>query len=76
MAGRPKLMVAVTGYPNPYPKSQVFKKLNTTIENAVKPFAIGCISDLIFEADTLEPGITTLKWKLGIPKAPNSNICQ
>ena len=73
MAGRPKLVVAVTGYPNPYPKSldaglkiaelcpplidtiitctvrwvqlppalelidQVFKKLNTTIENAVKP---------------------------------------
>ena len=70
-------MVAVTGYPNPYPKSldaapkiaelcvplidtiptctvrwvqlppalelidQVFKKLNTTIENAVKRFAIG-----------------------------------
>ena len=110
MAGRPKLMVAVTGYPNPYPKSQVFKKLNTTIENAVKPFAIGsggrfvdpaaigiliqksqttvgmgihpnddghsCISDVVFEADTLEPGITLLKWKLGIPEAPNSNICQ
>lgn len=208
MAGRPKLMVAVTGYRNPYPKTttaatkivelcvplidtiptctarwvqlppaletidQVFKKLNTTIENAVKPFAIGsgsrfvyvdtytktrdhcmkmeveiktkvehpeedgvvhdhdspkvnfgcdenwyvegedgtkmpdyldpaaigiliqksqttsgmgihpnddghkCISDLIWEADTLEPGITPLKWKLGIPEAPNSNICQ
>jgi len=208
MAGRPKLMVAVTGYPNPYPKStdtiakiaelcvplidtiptctarwvqlppalevidQVFKKLNTTIENAVKPFAIGsggrfvfvdtytktrdhcmkmevtikttvehpeeegavhehdspavnfgcsepwyvagddgtkmpdyldpaaigvlteksqttvgmgihpnddghkCISDLIFEADTLEPGVTPLKWKLGIPEAPKTDICQ
>jgi hypothetical protein len=208
MAGRPKLVVAITGYPNPYPKSleaglkivelcvplidtiptctarwvqlppalemidQVFKKLNTTIENAVKPFAIGsgsrfifvdtytklrdhcmkmevqikttvehpeqegavhqhdspsvnfgcsepwfvegedgtaipfyldpaalgvlinksqttkgmgvhpnddghkCISDLIWEADTLEPGVTPLKWKLGIPEPPNSNICQ
>jgi len=208
MAGRPKLMVAVTGYPNPYPKSstatamiaalcvplidtiptctarwvqlppaletidQVFKKLNTTIDNAVKPFAIGsggrfvyvdtytktrdhcmkmeveiktkvehpeeqgavhehdspkvnfgcddpwvvagedgtkipdyldpaalgilieksqttsgmgthpnddghkCISDLIWEADTLEPGVTPLKWKLGIPEAPKSDICQ
>jgi len=210
MAGRPKLMVAVTGYPNPYPKSldaglkivelctplmdnilpcslrwvqlppalelidQVFKKLNTTIENAVKPFAIGsggrfvfvntydklrdhcmkmeveikttvehpeedgvvhhhddlskvnfgcsepwfvagddgtatpfiylqpstpgvlidasqttsgmgvypndsghkCISDLIWEADTLEPGTTPLKWKLSVPEPPNSNICQ
>ncbi len=208
MAGRPKLMVAVTGYRNPYPKAldaapkiallcvplidtiptciarwvqlppaletldQVFKKLNTTIENAVKPFAIGsggrfvyvdtytktrdhcmkmeveiktevehpeqsgavhkhdspkvnfgcdeswyvegddgtkipdyldpaaigvlilktqttsgmgvhpnddghkCISDLIWEADTLEPGVTPLKWKLSIPEAPDSNICQ
>src|SRR5215510_6451392 len=75
MAGRPRLVVAVTGYPNPYPKSldaaakivelcaplidtiptctarwvqlppalemidQVFKKLNTTIANAVSTFA-------------------------------------
>src|SRR5262249_11407389 len=74
MAGRPRLVVAVTGYPNPYPKSidaglkiaelctplidtiptctarwvqlppalelidQVFKKLNTTIANAVATF--------------------------------------
>ena len=208
MAGRPKLAVAVTGYPNPYPKSsdaaaavtelctplmdtiptcierwvqlapaldtidQVFKKLNDTISNAVKPFAIGsngrfvyvdtytkmrdhcmkmevtirttvehpeedgvvhehdsppvnfgcsdpwfkadddgtadpsyldpaaigvlinrsqttsgmgvhpndtgntCIANLIWEADTIDPGVTPLKWKLGIPEAPNSNICQ
>lgn len=208
MAGRPKLMVAITGYPNPYPKSldatagiaqlctplldtiatctirwaqlppalevidQVFKKLNKTIEDAVKPFAIGsngrfvyvdsytrlrdhcmemkveiktkvehpeqqgavhdhnspsvnfgcseswfkagddgtkmpdyldpatpgvliqksqttsgmglhpnddgnkCIANLIFEADTLEPGVTPLKWKLSIPQAANSSICQ
>ena len=207
MAGRPALMVAVTGYPNPYPKSldvslklapfcakledtiptciirwvqlppalqlidEVFKKLNTTIENAVKPFTIGsggrfifvntydktrdhcmkmeveiktkvyhppntvhehntdktnfgcsdpwyvagedghaspflyltpavtgvlifaeqttsgmgvypndaghkCISDLIWEADTPEPGTTPLKWKLRVPEAPKSDICQ
>jgi hypothetical protein len=210
MAGRPKLVVAVTGYPNPYPKSidaaakiaelcpplidtiptcmarwvqlppalelidQVFQKLNTTIANAVAPFAnssagrfvfvntydklrdhcmkmevsfktqvehpeedgavhehdspaavnfgcsepwfvagsdgtdtplylipaaIGiliqesqttsgmgvypnddgqkCISDLIWEADTIDPGTTPLKWKLGVPEAPNSaGICQ
>jgi hypothetical protein len=209
MAGRPKLVVAVTGYPNPYPKAadatekiselcpplidtiptcmtrwfqlppaliiidQVFQKLNTTIANAVAPFAnssagrfvfvntydklrdhcmkmevsfktevehpeedgavhehdspsavnfgcdepwfvagsdgtdipfylqpaaIGillqesqttsgmgvypnddgqkCISDLIWEADTIDPGVTPLKWKLGVPEAPNSNICQ
>lgn len=209
LAGRPRLMIAVTGYPNPYPKSltatskipllcvplidtiptctarwvqlppaletldQAIKKLNTTIKDAVQPFAIGapvgrfvyvdtytktrdhcmkmeveiktkvehpeedgvvhdhdspkinfgcdepwyvagddgtkipdyldpaaigiliqksqttsgmgihpnddghkCISDLIWEADTLEPGVTPLKWKLLIPEAPNSNICQ
>jgi len=208
MAGRPKLAVAITGYPNPYPKSldaaaavtelctplmdtiptcitrwvqlapaldmidQVFQKLNQTISDAVKPFAIGsngrfvyvdtytklrdhcmkmevtirttvehpeeegavhehdsgpinfgcsdpwfkadddgtadpsyldpaaigvliarsqttsgmgvhpndtgnkCIANLIWEADTIDPGVTPLKWKLGIPEAPNSNICQ
>jgi hypothetical protein len=209
MAGRPRLVVAVTGYPNPYPKAltatekivelcpplidtiitctirwaqlppaltaidQVFQKLNTTIAAAVSPFAIGsagrfvfvntydklrdhcmkmevsfktkvehpeedgvvhdhdspsavnfgcdtpwfvagddgtdtpfylepatpgvliqesqttsgmgvypnddgqkCISDLIWEADTIEPGVTPLKWKLSVPEAPNSNICQ
>jgi hypothetical protein len=208
MAGRPKLVVAVTGYPNIYPKAadvapkimqlcaplidtiptcvarwsflppaletldQVFKKLNQTISDAVKPFAIGsgsrfiyvdtytklrdhcmkmeveiktkvehpeengavhdhnspkvnfgcsepwfkagddgtatpnylepaaigvliqksqttsgmgvhpnddgnkCIASLIWEADTLEPGVTPLKWKLSIPEAANSNICQ
>lgn len=208
MAGRPKLMVAVTGYPNPYPKAldaglkivelctplidtiptctirwvqlppalemidQVFKKLNTTIQKAVDPFAIGsggrfvfvntydklrdhcmkmeveiktkvehpeesgavhdhnspskvnfgcsepwfvagddgtaipfylqpamigvlidqsqttsgmgvypnadghkCIADLVWEADTLDPGVTPLKWKLSIPEAAKSNIC-
>ena len=28
-----------------------------------------CLSDLIFEADTIEPGVTPLKWKLGIAEA-------
>src|SRR5262245_28728576 len=208
LAGRPKLVVAVTGYPNPYPKSldaglklaelcpplidtiptcvarwlqlppalevidQVFQKLNTTISDAVKPFTIGtasrflyvdtytklrdhcmkmeveiktkvehpeeegavhdhnspkvnfgcseswfkagddgtaipnylepaalgiliqksqttsgmgvhpnddgnkCIANLIWEADTLEPGVTPLKWKLSVPEAPKTDICQ
>jgi len=35
-----------------------------------------CIADAIWEADTIDPGITPLKWKLGVPEAPNSNICQ
>jgi lysophospholipase L1-like esterase len=212
LAGRPKLVVAVTGYPNPYPKAldvapkiaelctplidtiitctvrwvqlppalelldQTIKKLNTTIQNAVKPFTLAqptagrffyvdiytktrdhcmkmdvkmktkvehpelegtvhdhdnttevsfgcsdpwyvegedgtknpfylfpsipptvllqqsqttsgmgvhpndkghkCISELIWEHDTPEPGVTPLKWKLSIPEAANSNICQ
>ncbi len=209
LAGRPRLVVAVTGYPNPYPKAldaipkiaelcvplidtiptciarwvqlppalealdQLVKKLNTTIQDAVKPFTIGsagritfvntydklrdhcmkmevsfktkvehpeemgavhehdspsavnfgcsepwfvagddgtdipfyldpaalgvlidrsqktegmgvypndeghkCISDLIWEADTIEPGVTPLKWKLNIPEPPKSDICQ
>lgn len=211
LAGRPRLVVAVTGYPNPFPKSldaaakiaqlcvqlidtiptctarwvqlppalemldQAIKKLNTTIQNAVKPFtlamptagrffyvdiytktrdhcmkmeveiktkvehpelsgqvhdhntvskvdfgcsepwyvegedgtaipfyldpaAIGvlidrsqttsgmgvnpndaghkCISDLIWEHDTPEPGVTPLKWKLSIPEPANQNICR
>jgi len=209
LAGRPALMVAVTGYPNPYPKTltatekivelcpplmdtaltctlrwvllppaleiidQVFQKLNKTIADSVAPFTIGsagriifvnpydkmrdhcmkmevefkttvehpeesgavhehnspqkvnfgcsdpwyvagsdgtaipfylqpatpgvlikftqttsgmgvypndkghkCISDVIWEADTPEPGTTPLKWKLRVPEQPNSNICQ
>lgn len=35
-----------------------------------------CIADAIWEADTIDPGLTPLKWKLGVPEAPNSNICQ
>jgi hypothetical protein len=209
MAGRPQLVVAVTGYPNPYPKAldatpkiaelcvplidtaitctlrwaqlppalvtidQVFSKLNTTIQNAMKPFQAGpsgnrfvfvdtytktrdhcmkmeveikttvehpelegqvhdhnspkvnfgcdtswvkagddgtkipdyldpatpgvltqksqttsgmgvhedadgqkCIADLIWEADTIDPGTTPLKWKLGVPEPAKSDICQ
>ena len=209
LAGRPRLAVAITGYPNPYPKTldatakiaelcpplidtiptcavrwaqlppalelidQVFKKLNKTIQDAVQPFSIAtagrityvntydklrdhcmkmevsfktkvehpeeegavhdhdsptgvnfgcsdpwfvagsdgtdtptylipavigvliqesqttkgmgvypndkgqkCIADLIWEADTIDPGTTPLKWKLSVPEAPNSNICQ
>ncbi|MHC4442322.1 MAG: SGNH/GDSL hydrolase family protein [Planctomycetota bacterium] len=214
MAGRPHLIVAVVGYPNPYPRAEdvldeiallsigtvdaiisttirwiqlppallaldeAIKKLNATIERAVEPFAIGsqnrfvfvnpyekfephvmkmevtlkleqvchlcgtkaqyrdqheskqnfgssdpyfvegpdgtkhpdylfpdqfiappvvferksqttkgmgvhvnakghkCLADLIWEWDTPEPGVTPLKWKLGVAEPANSNICQ
>jgi len=35
-----------------------------------------CIADTIWEADTIEPGTTPLKWKLGYGEASNSDICQ
>jgi hypothetical protein len=35
-----------------------------------------CIDDAIWEADTIDPGTTPLKWKLGYGEASNSNICQ
>lgn len=35
-----------------------------------------CIADAIWEADTIDPGTTPLKWKLGYGEAANSNICQ
>jgi hypothetical protein len=208
MAGRPQLVVAVTGYPNPYPKAldaaakvatlcpplqdtiptctarwvqlspalqvidQTFVKLNDTIKNALGPFQAGpsgnrfvyvdtytktrdhcmkmeveiktrvyhppntvhqhnsptavnfgcsdpwyvagsdgtakpnylvpaatgilldwsqttkgmgihpnqkghkCIADLVWEADTIDPGTTPLKWLLGYGEASKTDICQ
>jgi len=35
-----------------------------------------CIADAIWEADTIEPGTTPLKWKLGYGEPSNSDICQ
>jgi hypothetical protein len=35
-----------------------------------------CMADVIWEWDTPEPGVTPLKWKLGIAEQPKSDICQ
>ena len=35
-----------------------------------------CIDDAIWDADTIDPGTTPLKWKLGYGEASNANICQ
>ena len=50
----------------------------TTKGMGVYPNADGhqCIADAIWEADTIEPGVTPLKWKLGYAEAPKSDICQ
>ena len=91
MAGRPQLVVALLGYPNPYPTSlsagvnvpllcvplqdtiptctvrwmqlppaltvidQVFVKLNTTIQNALKPFQAGPSGNRYVYVDTYTP---------------------
>jgi lysophospholipase L1-like esterase len=50
----------------------------TTSGMGVYPNADGqkCIDDSIWEADTIDPGTTPLKWKLGYGEAANPNICQ
>ena len=50
----------------------------TTSGMGVYPNSDGqkCIDDSIWEADTIDPGTTPLKWKLGYGEASNSNICQ
>ena len=35
-----------------------------------------CIDDAIWDADTIDPGTTPLKWKLGYGEASNANVCQ
>jgi hypothetical protein len=50
----------------------------TTTGMGVYPNADGhkCIADVIWEADTIHPGTTPLKWLLGYGEASNTNICQ
>jgi hypothetical protein len=56
----------------------LIEKSQTTSGMGVYPNADGhkCIDDVIWEADTIDPGTTPLKWKLGYGEASNSNICQ
>lgn len=50
----------------------------TTSGMGVYPNAEGhqCIADAIWEADTIDPGTTPLKWKLGYGEPASSDICQ
>jgi hypothetical protein len=50
----------------------------TTLNMGKYPNSDGqkCIADAIWEADTIDPGTTPLKWKLGYGEAANSDICQ
>ena len=50
----------------------------TTKGMGVYPDADGhqCIADAIWEADTIDPGTTPLKWKLGYGEASTTDYCQ
>jgi lysophospholipase L1-like esterase len=69
---------ATPDYLDPAAPGVLIEKSQTTSGMGIHPNADGanCISDLIFEADTIEPGVTPLKWKLRIPEAPKTDICQ
>jgi hypothetical protein len=49
----------------------------TTEDMGVYPNADGhqCIADAIWEADTIDPGTTPLKWKLGYGEKPSTDYC-
>ncbi|HEU4521452.1 MAG TPA: hypothetical protein VFT12_05590 [Thermoanaerobaculia bacterium] len=65
-------------YLNPAALGVLINQSQTTKGMGVWPNEKGhkCIADLIWEADTIDPGTSPLKWKLGIPEAPKSDICQ
>jgi hypothetical protein len=54
------------------------QKSQTTSGMGVYPNSDGhkCIDDSVWEADTIDPGTTPLKWKLGYGEVSNSSICQ
>jgi hypothetical protein len=49
----------------------------TTKGMGIHPNADGheCLAHLIWEADTIDPGTSPLKWKLGVPEAPDTTPC-
>ena len=69
---------AMPNYLDPAALGILIQKSQTTSGMGVHPNDSGnkCISDLIWDADTLDPGVTPLKWKLSVPEVPNSSICQ
>jgi hypothetical protein len=52
--------------------------LQTTMNMGKYPNADGqkCISDAIWDADTIQPGTTPLKWLLGYGEAASTSVCQ
>jgi len=69
---------AIPTYLDPAAIGVLVNKSQTTKGMGVHPNEAGhkCIADLVWEADTVHPGTTPLKWLLGYGEAANSNICQ
>jgi len=65
-------------YLDPAATGILIQRSQTTSGMGIHPNEEGhtCISDLIWEWDTPEPGVTPLKWKLGVAEPPNSSICE
>ena len=68
----------IPDYLDPAATGVLVTKTQTTTGMGVWVNADGqkCISDAIWEADTIDPGTTPLKWKLGYGEAANSDICK
>ena len=68
----------IPDYLDPAATGVLVMKTQTTTGMGVWVNADGqkCISDAIWEADTIDPGTTPLKWKLGYGEAANSDICK
>jgi hypothetical protein len=69
---------AIPTYLDPAALGVLIQESQTTSGMGVYPNSDGqkCIDDAIWEADTIDPGTTPLKWKLGYGEPANSNICQ
>ena len=65
-------------YLEPAALGVLIQKSQTTKGMGVYPNADGhkCIDDAIWEADTIDPGTTPLKWKLAYGEPSDPNICQ
>ena len=64
-------------YLDPASTGVLLTKTQTTSGMGVWVNADGqqCIADAIWEADTIDPGTSPLKWKLGYGEAADSDIC-
>ena len=68
----------IPDYLDPAVDGVLTEKSQTTKGMGVYPDSDGqnCIDQAIWEADTIDPGTTPLKWKLGYGEQSNSDICQ